>query len=430
LSIEGLSRENILNLALETQFMKRKPKKIDPYNFLNLVCTLSVLDTASFSAIATKYSIDYCKLASKQAISKKMKVECMEFFKSILAQTISSKLKISNTVKMLLNKDHKRVLVQDSTILRLPLRLLEVFSGMKNAAASVCVARIQGVYDIISGNFIDFSIDPYSKNDLLAAPQLSICKSDLILRDRGYFTVDEVQRHVDVEADCIFRFKVGTILRCPRTDIPIDLLKLLKKKKYVDMVVCMNNEQRTKIRLIASPVSDNIANKRRANAKHKTSRSKNPSQRVLQLMSWTIFITTISNDKATFKKIFVLYSLRWRIEIIFKAWKSHASFTKIHNVSEIHLKILLTARFIMIVIFVHFVYNPCLVVIRIKYKREISLLKLFSFLTKNIEQLGLMLKYGKKRNRCVAEKYLVKYCTYDLRKRLNFNQLLQTSFLS
>jgi len=411
--------------------MKRQPKKIDPYNFLGLVCTLAVLDTPSFNSIAAKYSIDYNVLTSKQSINKKMKKECLEFFMSILALTINNRLKRMGAETMLLIKEHKRVLVQDSTIIKLPLRLFGSFSGMNNGAASVCAARIQGVYDIVSGVFLDFSIDPYSKNDLLAAPQLTICKNDLVLRDRGYFTVNEVQRHIDVNADCIFRYKAGTILLCPTTGKPLDIVKLLKMKNSIDMEACLNNKQRTKVRLIAIPVSDEISNRRRAIAKNKTNRSKQPSQTVLELMSWTIFITTISKEKACSNKIFTLYSLRWRIEIIFKAWKSYASFAKIHNISEIHLRILLTARFIMIAVFVQYVYNPCFEVIRSRYNRELSLLKLFCYLIKNIEHLPFLLTFATRLDHCIAEKYLLKYCTYDKRKRTNFNQLLMTdSFLS
>ena len=68
-------------------------------------------------------------------------------------------------------------------------------------------------------------------------------------------------------------------------------------------------------------------------------------------MAWTIFITTIPVEQADFHKIFMIYGLRWRIEIIFKSWKSHMQFAKLHNVSENQLRVILTARFIMIVIY-------------------------------------------------------------------------------
>ena len=140
-------------------------------------------------------------------------------------------------------------------------------------------------------------------------------------------------------------------------------------------------------------------------------------------MSWTIFITTIPAEMASFKKILDIYSLRWRIEIIFKAWKSHAAFGKVHNVSEIQLRILLMARLIMVVVFTHYVYYPYASIIRSKFKREISLLKLFRFITNNLERVELLLFSECNKNRNVAETNLLKYCTYDKRARLNFNQI-------
>lgn len=413
---------------METGFIKRKPKKIDPYKFLSIVCTLAVLDTPSFNSIAARYAADYSTLATKQAISKKIKTECLEFFKAVLALIIKTKISRSKPRSMALLNGYKRVLVQDSTIIKLPLRLFDSFSGVKNASTSVCNGRIQGVFDLVSGTFIEFSIDPYSKNDFLAAPLLEIRKDDLVLRDRGYLIVDEVQRHLDAEADCIYRYRAHTTLIDIQTGLEINLYKILKKNKYIDIEVRLNNKQRTKARLIGIPVSDEIANRRRANAK-KNAKGHNLSKEVLQLMSWTIFITTIPSEKAAHNKISDLYSLRWRIEIIFKAWKSHAAFAKIHNVSEHQLRILLTARFIMIVVFIHCVFNPCLSIIRRRYKREISLLKLFSYLTKNINQLIILLQYASHKKSCASEKMLVKFCSYDMRSRINYNlSLMNNSF--
>lgn len=409
--------------------MKRKPKKIDPYNFLNLICTLAVLDTPSFNSIAARYSSDYSDLASKQAISKKIKEECLDFFKSILALIIKTRLHKDETCAKPLFKQYMRVLVQDSTIIKLPLRLFASFSGVTNAHSSVCNARIQGVYDLISGCFLLFSIDPYYKNDILAAPELEIFKDDLTLRDRGYFVINEIQRHLDAGADCIYRFKTKTTLIDPKTGELIDLYKLLKKKGSVDMEVCLNNESNAKVRLVAVPVNEDIANRRRANAKKNFS-GHNPSKEVLELMSWTIFITTIPKERANLDEIWAIYALRWRIEIIFKTWKSHAAFGKIHNISENHLRILLTARFIMFVLFTHYIYNPWSLIIRSKYKREISLLKLFCFLTKNEDQTVKLIGSVCNDQFCLSEITILKYCTYDKRVRLNFNQVYENTALS
>lgn len=63
------------------------------------------------------------------------------------------------------------MLVQDSTLIELPARLFETFSGVGNATSQVCNARIQAVYGLRRiMAFEAFSIDAYRKNDLKAAP--------------------------------------------------------------------------------------------------------------------------------------------------------------------------------------------------------------------------------------------------------------------
>ncbi|MCX6872472.1 MAG: transposase [Verrucomicrobia bacterium] len=93
-------------------------------------------------------------------------------------------------------RDYRRVLAQDSTVLKLPLALFPEFSGVSNGSSSVCSARIQAVCDLLSGQLIGFPIDPYSKNDLTAAPELEIREGDLVLRDRGYLTAAEMHSQV------------------------------------------------------------------------------------------------------------------------------------------------------------------------------------------------------------------------------------------
>jgi len=85
---------------------------------------------------------------------------------------------------------------------------------------------------------------------------------------------------------------------------------------------------------------------------------------MLALMSWSIFITTIAEKDASYKLLFKIYSLRWRIEIIFKSWKSNMEFSKIHNVSKSQFSFILYARLIMVVIFIQYTFSPARIIIR------------------------------------------------------------------
>jgi hypothetical protein len=162
-TVDGLDREKITQIAFETGFCKRRSGKIDPPDFLLHFCLQSLEGTVSYNDLAARVEAKTGVNASRQAYQQRMGEECVNFFKKILETVMNSKN--SRAEEKVFEKDSgiKRVLVQDSTIIRLPLRLFEIFSGVKNASSSVCNARIQGVYDLISRQFIQFSIDTYKK---------------------------------------------------------------------------------------------------------------------------------------------------------------------------------------------------------------------------------------------------------------------------
>ena len=317
------------------------------------------------------------------------------------------------------------MLVQDSTVIQLPGWLYEVFSGVSNGASKACNCRVQATYDIKNKVFIGFSIDPYSKNDLAAAPELELQEDDLILRDRGYLTKEELQRHVQNRADFIYRHKTGMVYLDPITEEPIDLLKELRTNGSIDQVVRLNNKEKTRVRIVAARVDTETANLRRMKAK-KESRSKNPSQAVLALMDWTIFITTLCKEKVTMQTLLTIYGLRWRIEIIFKAWKSHMKFDVIHRVSRTQLLILLMARLLRITFFTNSFYRCCYPIILGLYQRHLSLLKFLNELQKNPERVealfeGLFAPVIDQ-NATIWHS-LKKYCCYDKRARLNYHEV-------
>ena len=419
-------------MAFDSCFMKRQSKKIDAPDFLVLMCMESQKGSPSYNDLVARFDAVYNVSASKQALWKRVNESCVMFFKSVLSQVI--KQKVANIDIDALNSTgkYKRVIIQDSTIIKLPLRLFSIFSGVSNLHNSVCNARIQGVHKLVSGRFIHFSIDPYSKNDLSAAPELEIRQGDLVLRDRGYYTNGEMSRHVKEQADCIYRYKNKTIFLDPESGQPINLITLLESKGNLDIEVCLNNKERTKVRLLASPVSQKIANNRRRNAK-KNMKGHNPSKEVLKLMGWTIFITNIASSEACFDQIFNIYRLRWRIEIIFKIWKSHMQFAKVHVVSFYQLQVLLAARLIMIVICTQKLYKYYCVKIFREFKIDLSMMKFLNYLMKNTEKICELLMAIKNNStfelKIICNK-LIRYCSYDKRKRPNNRQLEAMAFLS
>ena len=354
-----------------------------------------------------------------------MDERCVEFLKAILARALSHRFTEARNASVQPSGRYRRVLVQDSTVVQLPVRLFETYSGVSNAHAKVCNARIQAVYELIEGAFASFTVDPYSKNDLTSAPELQLLPGDLVLRDRGYLTCDEIQRHLDVGADCIYRHKSTTVYLDPETGNPIDLLATLRTQGNMDMTVNLNNDSRTPVRLVAVPVAEEVANLRRMKLKKET-RGHAPSAKLLQLMSWTIFITTIPKEEASFRQLLDIYGLRWRIETVFKAWKSNLRLAFIHNVSDSQLRALMIARMTMIVLCVNCVFHNAESRIAEHYGRHLSLLKATKYLARNTRRIAeavevLCTTTGK---HPLLDR-LARYCTYDQRQRENFNQKWQ-----
>ena len=413
----SLTDREIRKLAFQTGFCKRAGGKIKAPDFLINMCLESVKGTVSYNDLAACMETETGIAASRQAYWEKTDESCVRFFQAVLERVMHSKCAHEDVQKLCVSGKFSRILVQDSTVIRLPLRLFDVFSGVKNAHIAVCNARIQGTYDLVSGCFVKFSIDSYSKNDQSVALDIEAKPGDLILRDRGYFKIEAIAQQQKSGAQSINRYKHKTSFFDPVTGNEVNLLDLLTQQGSVDMELLAGVQNKFNVRLIAVPVSEELANLRRMKAKKET-HGHAPSKQVLKLMSWTIFITTISDPKVSFKEILGLYELRWRIENIFKTWKSNFSFDKVHNVSEHQLHVLLNARLIMITIFYQKIYLPLLQRVKDTTGKELSLMKLMRYLTQNI-RIARQLLEQKKCNR-VQLQAIARYCTYDKRNRANF----------
>lgn len=261
-----IDQKTLEKLGLDTGFIVRK-RLISASDLLYSFCMESADGIVSYNDISAHIDAECGVSVSRQAIWKKATEPCLIFFKTILEKLILNKIKTMDARDLNPSLTFKRILVQDSTIIKLPSRLFEIFSGVSNGCSKVCNARIQGVYDILNEKFIEFSIDPYSKNDLVAAPEIELKEGDLSLRDRGYLINDEFQRHINSGAHCIYRYKFGVLLLNEITENPINLLEKLKKENFIDMNIKLNNKSKTVVRIVAQPVNDKIAKERRRKAK-------------------------------------------------------------------------------------------------------------------------------------------------------------------
>ncbi len=247
-----------------------------------------------------------------------------------------------------------RVLIQDSTTIRLPDHLADSFPGSANKSRKKTSAlKIQAVYDLLGETFHHFGLSGFRRTDQAASADiLAVAKpGDLVLRDLGYFSSPVFQKLLDQGIHFVSRLRRNVSIIDPIALKKIDLLKRLRRDRWFDQPVLLGAEQRVRLRLVALPVPEQVANERRRKAKADRDKRLKPSKEDLELLGWSIFVTSVESSVWSAKMVEEVYGIRWRIEIIFKSWKSHFNLTSTPKGSELQLEVLILAKLFAICLF-------------------------------------------------------------------------------
>lgn len=410
-------------IGTESEFVKRTARKIAPLIFLKALCLTICYNSISYTQIALLISIWKTTTVSKQAVAKRIGKPIVEFCKTALTVLLSKQLITTQSLPLL--SEFNRVLVQDSTSIQLPQRLASKYPGSRNRfGIQYAIAKIQAIIDLKSNNFLHLKITPFIKNDQsVSADIVSLLqKGDLVVRDLGYFVLSVFQKIINKGAFFISRSRHDVIL-FDNSFKRIDLLKRLKRCASFDQWVYLGAQDKIRVRIIAIPLTKQIADERRRKLVHNRDRRLNPSKSHLALCSWAIFITNVSEDVWPAEKIKAIYKLRWRIEIVFKSWKSNFNLDNIDSVPNQYLsEALMFSKLIYILIFNTVLFVPLLFDTREQTRSQVSVLKLAAIASNNLIFDLFSLNQSE---RIVLLKY---FCSYEKRKkRDNYFQLLKLS---
>src|SRR3972149_3297691 len=429
---QKLRKIPINKLARQSGFYKRRPKKIKPKGLLiAFIQTICASKKNTYSNWACQLGIMINGTVSKQAVSKKISEPLVEFLKNLLKAIMieSLKLKASDNIALKL-KQFKRILIEDSTTIKLNTRLTKEYPGSRNQTGKELSAlKIQSIFDILKQRFLRFQITSYRKNDQgYSGRILEIAKSgDLIIRDLGYFVLGVFKKLIQQKIYFISRLRKDVNVYSEE-EKPIDLAKMLNKRGSLDIEIFAGEKDKLPVRLIAIPVETVVANQRRRRAKQGRDRRVRPGKKHLFLLGWDIFITNVEKQKLQGNDIIILYRIRWRIEMIYKSWKSHLRITNLpQRANKIRVESFIYSLLIFILLFqVHF-YEYYLQKQKAKNNQTISLMKLMQYIVNNIALIIYLSYLGDtayKNN--LLNKQILYYCRYEQRKdRLNYEQLIQ-----
>ena len=429
---EKLNKLSINKLSKQSKFCKRKPKKITPKDLLVGFFMMAFSpDKKSYKSWAIKIGLLIKDKVSKQALWKRMQPEQIEFLKKVLSSAIDKN--IGNKIKGNTNKKlrgFKNVILEDSTHIKLSDSLWKDYpgNGYWDTEAKKAIVKIQSAYNIIKKNFTRFEITSFRKNDQGYAEKILeiVKKGDLLIRDLGYFVLRIFRKLDEQGVFFISRMKRELKIISKKEEKPIDLAKMLSRKGQLDIEVFLGEEERLPVRLIAIPVDQAVASERRRKARANRDRRCNPSKESLFLLGWELFITNVPQERLNLKDIAEIYFLRWRIEIIFKCWKSYFKITEIpKDANKIRMKSCIYCMLIFIVLFQVGFYNYYMKRLSsrsIKVKmRGLSMMQVMQYLVSNINMLVFGLKNSSYNLELILDKQISYYCIYESRHdRVNY----------
>ena len=337
------------DIARSTGFLRRNRGKITPVGFLKTTCLFALNSSPSLASFAKLWALLHGDTLSKQAVSKRCTATAVAFLESILQVVIASILtphpRLTRAPSIF-----RRILVQDSTTLALPHRLAALFPGASNqSSVNQSSLKIQAVLDLVCNRWIHFKITPFTCNDQSASPELldHLEGGDLVIRDLGYFVLGVFQRIHQRGAYFLSRWRYGLRIALPGCSDPLDLLGFLRGRDCWDGTVLLGKDL-LPVRLVAVRLPEAVAAERRRKARANRDKRLGHDSKYYALLGWNIFLTNVPVAMADSKMLVQLYALRWRIEILFKAWKSHLRLGQFTDASAEQVLIVVLGKLIWI----------------------------------------------------------------------------------
>ena len=346
-----LRQSDLMALARQCGFLQREPRKAPVFNLACAFVAVAAETVVSLERVAAVIALSIQGTYRKQSVHERLG-PALERFLGHLATTLLEPL--TSPVKAPgWFASFTRVLLGDSTVEPLPDQLADVFAGPGNGRPRRYAAmKVQLVCDLLHSQVLQVSLSGFRRNDQAAAPDiLSVLQpGDLVLRDLGYFALPVFAKIQRRGAFFLSRYKHGVLCLDPVTGGRLDLAKLLRAHGALDREVLLGAEK-VPARLVAQPVSEALANERRRQAQANRDRRLNPSPARLYLLGWNLLVTNVTRTVWPAKAFQPIYRLRWRVEMIFKAWKSHLGLRELNcrTADLLRLSVLSKLLFCMVV---------------------------------------------------------------------------------
>lgn len=321
------------------------------------------------------------------------KAEC--FLSLVLDDLLSRQL--PNDQRKKLGALFSGIYLSDSTNINLPDGMRPDFRGP--GGGSKAQAKIFLEYELLSGAMKNYQLADGCTSDNTLLRQSGFEKGALFMSDLGFFKKDRFQKIAKSGAFVLSRwlrsakFYVINQQQWMSVEQLLQSTKLKQGKSKVFPIYLTKDkmEEQEVFYLHLDHLKSKAQKSKRQQLKWKYKKRGKPKSQeksdLDQLMiRYNFYVTNLSPEQFPAGLIQQVYSLRWQIELIFKAWKKHCRIDEIHQFKATRFRIMLLAFLI-----AHLVFSLFKKQAQANGKNNISFQKLVGIIRKYWNKLILKL---------------------------------------
>jgi hypothetical protein len=219
------------------------------------------------------------------------------------------------------------VSLEDTTTIGLLASLAGTYPGCggSDPRAGQAGLKILTRFDAITGRLTRSEPSPARDSDrTLHALLPPLPRGSLRLVDLGFFDLKRMARDTQGGISWISRVPARLTVRSGDGP-PRNVAEWLggQKSDRIDTTVTLGTKDRLTCRLVAVRTPPAVAERRLKRLRKKLKkkgRKRSEAQRML--CQWTVMVTDLGAERFTAEQLWVLYRVRWQVELLFKRWKS------------------------------------------------------------------------------------------------------------
>lgn len=328
---------------------------------------------------------------TKQGLHQRFNTEATELMKSLFTESLQQ-FRTEKRAVIDLFKPFSTVNMIDSSGISLPANMKDLYQGYGGGSSSEAGLKIQLLLNYMDGQIEKVTLTNARDPDQKFKDYVNDIKKDgLYLQDLGYFDINTFSCIQAKGAYFISRYLPQTKLYHENGQV-IDLLTTLRKSEGIfSQTVWLYKKKdgnKIQVRLVASRLQDKEYEKRlRKINQAARKKGRTPMQETLELARWSIFITNVHKSILNDEEIYIVYSLRWQIELFFKVCKGQAGLDKINGKTPDRVQCEIYAKLICIIMLMYFCFPE-----RWQANQEISFFKAYSQLRQYFSEFFRALK--------------------------------------